>query len=216
MPILVSGNTAALVSAIVVGVIGAANLAYSFLNGKWDRRDRNAEAVADRATQLQLAREEREHQLHLAGTEHDRRLQVLREERLFDQRRDAYLDVLKLFADLAEWASATYPLIGRAGQDQRPPFPPVDEKIDYPLARLSLFGEPRVYEAASEFRTAFFAVAATAEEIDAYINQHAHDQATQARMRIVKERETMSQKLLALAEAMRDALAGGRPGHSEV
>ncbi|MGZ4367146.1 MAG: hypothetical protein ACXVY7_16425, partial [Gaiellaceae bacterium] len=104
------------------------------------------------------------------------------------------------------------PLLSRAGRDQRPPFPP-QEKLDYPLARLALFGEPRVYEAAGEFRTAFYAVAATADEIDAYIAQRAHDQETQARMRIVEERRTMSEKLLALAEAMRDELAGTRPGH---
>jgi DNA-binding CsgD family transcriptional regulator len=50
--------TAALISSVVVGLIGVTTLGVTFLNGRWDRRDRADESSADRTQALTLAREE--------------------------------------------------------------------------------------------------------------------------------------------------------------
>lgn len=202
---LVSSQTAALVSALIVGVIGIGNLLYSFLNGKWDRRDRGSESKADREQALDLARAEREHQLELVTREGEHRLRVLREERLFDQRRDAYLDSMKALTEMQEWIASTYPILSFAGQEQRPKWSSSPDG-SHLGSRVALYGSPEVLEAIETYRRGTIEFAGIASEIDAYIAQRAPHQETDARMRLQALRENLAAQFRNIAALKRDEL----------
>jgi hypothetical protein len=128
----------------IVAIVGAISTPAIAIAGYIfnERRSRD-----DRAATRELAEDSHAHERQLAEGERDHAERLRRNERLYDARRDTYLDLLRQFLLEVQIVQRTEDLVGL----REPPDPPTEEEWRDLRARVGAFGSAEVVHAVEEF-----------------------------------------------------------------